>query len=151
MRLAHLQQEIAELKDTKDLEWGSGSFSKRIVLLHSSISGAALACKTGQTSNCASELAALVIQIIAFPAMFPSWGDIWGAQSLEDFKTEDISGDLWDNWYKLHQLASGLVGGRSDIILLFKMLQVARAASQEQNIELSGAIKEQMDSYWQTA
>ena len=151
MRLAHLQQQIAELKDNKDLEWGSGSFSKRIVMLHSSISGAALACKTSQTSNCASELAALVIQIIAFPVMFPSWGDIWGSQSLEDFKTDGISGDLWDHLYKLHQLASGLVGGRSDIILLFKMLQVARAATQLQNIELTRAIKEQMDSYWQTA
>jgi len=150
MRLANLQQQITELKDAKDLEWGSGSFSKRIVMLHSSIAGAALACKNGQTSNCASQLATLVIQIIAFPAMFPSWGDIWGSQSLEDFKTEGISGDLWDHYYKLHQLASGLVGGRSDIILLFKMLQLARAAAQLQNIELSGAIKEQMDSFSQT-
>lgn len=151
MKLAHLQQQIAELKNTAHLEWDSGSFSKRIVLLHSSISGAATACRDGQTAACASELAALVIQVVAFPSLFPLWGDIWGAQTLKDFKTDGITGDLWDHLHKLHQLASGLVGGRSDIILLFKILKVARAATQLENIELARAIKERMDRYWQTA
>ena len=151
MRLAHLQQQVANLKSSMNFEWDSSSFSKRIVLLHSSISGAALACTAGQASECASELATLVIQVVAFPAMFPDWGDIWGAQTLKDFKSEGISGDLWDHLHKLHQFASGLVGGRSDIILLFKILQVTRAASQLQNIELAEAIQKKLDSYWQTA
>jgi hypothetical protein len=151
MKLAHLQQQIADLQNTIDLEWNSGSFSKRIVLMHSSISGAAQACKNDQTTRCACELAELVIQIVAFPSFFPSWGDIWGVQSLNDFSTEGLAGDLWDHLYKLHQLASSLVGGRSDIILLFKLLQVARAATQLQNIELAGAIQEQLESHWQTA
>lgn len=151
MRLAHLQQQISELRDNKHLEWGSGSFNKHIVLLHGSISRAAAACNTGQNGKCAPELAAFVIQLIDFPAMFPNWGDIWGAQSLEDFKIENINGDLWDHYFKLHQLTSGLVGGRSDIILLYKMLQIARATAQIHNIDLARAIKEQMDRFWQKA
>lgn len=151
MKLAHLQQQIADLKNSTHLEWDSSSFSKRIVMLHSSISGAARACTTGHGPDCASELASLVIQVVAFPTAFSGWGDIWGAQTLKDFTPENATGDLWDYLHKLHQLASGLVGGRSDIILLFKILQVARAATQLQNIELARAIKEKMDSYWQTA
>ena len=96
------------------------------------------------------ELAGFVIRLVDFSAMFPNWGDIWGAQQLEDFKTDTIKGDLWDLFHRLHQLASGLMGGRSDIILLYKMLQIARAAAQIQGIDLPRAIKEQMDRFWQT-
>lgn len=151
MKLAHLQQQISELTSSKDLEWFSGPFSKRIVMLHSSISGAANACRTGKNTACTSDLAKLVIQIVAFPAMFPSWGDIWESQGLGDFKTGDVFCDLWDCLHKLHQLAAGLVGGRSDIILLIKMLQVVCTAAKQYNIDLAKAIKEQMDIYWQTA
>lgn len=69
---------------------------------------------------------------------------------MEDFKSDNITGDLWDHLYKLHQLASGLVGGRSDIILLYKMLQIARAAAQLQKVDLARAVKQKMDAYWQT-
>lgn len=151
MRLAHLQQQISELRKNKKPEWGEGSFNKNIVILHGHISGAAAAYNSGQTGKCAQELAAFVIRIIDFPTMFPNWGDIWGSQRLADFKVDKISGDVWDHLYKLHQLASGLVGGRSDIILLIKMLQIARAAAQIQEIDLARAIKEQMDNYWQSA
>lgn len=148
MKLVHLQQQISELRNSKTLEWGSGSFNKDIILLHGSISGSACACNSGQSDKCTAELAIFVIQLIDFPAMFPNWGDIWGMQQLEDFKTIDISGDLWDHYYKLHQLTSGLVGGRSDIILLYKMLQIARTIAQAQNIDLPRAIKDQMDIFW---
>lgn len=150
MKLAHLQQQITELTNSKDLEWSTGSFSKRMVLLHSSISGAANACKGDNSSACTSDLAILVIQIVAFPAMFPSWGDIWESQGLVDFITKDVYCDLWDCLYKLHHLAAGLVGGRSDIILLIKMLQVVSTAAKQYNIDLVKAIEEQMDIYWQT-
>lgn len=150
MRLAHLQQQLTELRDNKNLEESSGSFNKHIVMLHSCISGAATACDTEQTEMVGRKLAGIVIKLIDFPTFFPKWGDIWGAQSLEDFKIDSVAGDIWDHLYKLHQLTSGLVGGRSDIILLYKMLQVARAAAHLQNIDLARAIKQQMDSYWQT-
>lgn len=150
MRLAHLQQQISELRESNTMDWGSGSFNKHIVLLHRSISGAASACHSDQLGKCASELAAFVIQLIDFPAMFPNWGDIWGNQQLDDFKYDNVTGDLWDHYYKLHQLTSGLVGGRSDIILLYKMLQVARALAQIQGVDLPRAIKEQMDRFWTT-
>lgn len=150
MELAHLQQQVTELKDSVALEWSSGSFSKRMVLLHGSISGAALACRTEQAGHCGAELAALVIQVIAFPTMFDDWGDIWGTQTLTDFKTEGICGDLWDCLYRLHQYVAGLVGGRSDIILLIKILQVARAAAHRQGIDLAQAIELKMAEYWQT-
>jgi len=151
MKLAHLQQQISELRDSSNYKWDSGTFNKYVVLLHSHISGAAKACNVAQSEPCASELAAFVIRLIDYPTQFPNWGDIWGAQRLEDFKVEKISEDLWDHLYKLHQLAAGLVGGRSDIILLYKMLQIARATAQLQDIDLARAIKEQMDKYWQTA
>lgn len=147
MRLAHLQKQIRELRGNTAMEWGSGSFHKHIVLLHKSISGAASTCISGQPEKCASDLAAFVIQLIDFPAMFPNWGDIWGAQHLEDFKTDNITGNLWDHYYKLHQLTSGLVGGRSDIILLYKMLQIARAVAEAQKIDLPRAITEQIDRF----
>lgn len=151
MKLADLQQLVTELKDSVPLEWCSGSFSKRMVLLHSSISGAALACKTEQKTGCGAELAALVIQVAAFPAMFEDWGDIWGAQTLADFKTEGICGDLWDCLHKLHQYVAGLVGGRSDIVLLIKILQVTRAAAHRQGVDLTEAIQSKIKEYWQTA
>jgi hypothetical protein len=150
MKLAHLQQQILEMRENKDPEWGTGTFHKHIVMLHSHISGAAAACDNGQMGKCSAELAALVIRLVDFPSMFPDWGDIWGSQRLDDFSNEKISGDYWDHLYKLHQLASGLVGGRSDIILLYKMLQIARATAQLKGIDLPRAIKEQMDQYWQT-
>src|SRR5690606_29842399 len=95
MRLAHLQQQIAELRSTKNLAWDSDSFSKHVVMLHGSIARAAGHCLSGQPDKCASELADFVIRLVDFPAMFPNWGDIWGAQQLEDFKTDTIKGDLW--------------------------------------------------------
>lgn len=150
MRLAHLQQQLSEIRESSNTKWGNESFHHEIVMLHSHISGAAEQC-TGQSGRCPQELAALVIKLVDFPAMFPDWGDIWGSQRLEDFGVDKLSGDIWDHLYKLHQLASGLVGGRSDIILLYKMIQIARAAAQIQEVDLPRAIKEQMDRYWQTS
>lgn len=151
MRLAHLQQQLSELRNSTNLDGGTGSLNKHIVMLHSCISGAATACDSGQTDAVGRELAAFVIRLVDFPSNFPSWGDIWGAQSLDDFKIDNIAGEIWDLIFKLHQLTSGLVGGRSDIILLYKLLQVARASAHLYNIDLARAIKQQMDSFWQNA
>ena len=150
MKLAHLQQQITELTSSRDLEWFSGPFSKRIVMLHASISGAANACRAGKDTACTTDLAKLVIQIVAFPAMFPSWGDIWESQGLDDFRTGDVFCDLWDC---LHKLPAGIkpISSHCDIILLIKMLQVVCTAARQYNIDLVKAIKEQMDIYWQTA
>ncbi|MTI96490.1 MAG: hypothetical protein FH749_13620 [Firmicutes bacterium] len=146
MRLSQLQQQLAELRDNLGDHQQTAEFHQRIVMLHSSISGIANACDNVPDCQCAPKLADIVIQIVSFPSQFPDWGDIWGSQEWEDFHVDKLFGDIWDHLYKLHQLTAGIVGGRSDIILLYKMIQVCRSLSQLLGIDLQEAVSERLDT-----
>lgn len=149
MHLAHLQQQIKDLRQEKSLDWVAPGFHKQIVLWHSNISGIAVASQHGNDQELSRELAKLLIKIVHFPALFPEWNDIWGSQTLKDFSPDITSHNIWDLLYKMHQLVSGLVGGRSDIILLYKLIQVIRATALLLELDLPRAVKGQMDYYWQ--
>lgn len=149
MRLAHLQQQIRDLRQEKGRDWDAPGFHRHIVLLHNNVSGIAVACQQGRNEELQREIAALLIRIVYFPAQFPDWDDIWGSQTLEDFPADKTCNDAWDFLFKMHQLVSGLVGGRSDIILLYKLIQVIRALALHLEVDLTRAVKSQMDYYWQ--
>lgn len=140
MRLAHLQQQVAELQDFKVLVADNIDFSRQVVILHSRIS--AVAGDLKNSNNLGYGLAAILVNVVGFPAMFSSWGDIWGTQALDDFSPDLSLRDNWELLYKLHQLASGLVGGRSDIILLYKMVQVVRALADNLGCDLEAGLEQ---------
>jgi hypothetical protein len=139
MRLAHLQQQVAELPDFKVVVADNIDFSRQVVILHSQISAVASNLKNG--NDLGYGLAAILVNVVGFPAMFSGWGDIWGTQALDDFSPDLSLRDNWKLLYKLHQLASGLVGGRSDIILLYKMVQVVRALADKLGGDLEAGLE----------
>jgi len=149
MRLSHLQQQIRDLVEEKGLNWDDPGFQQQIVLLHSSISGIAKAYQDNQrTHELFRQAAELLIRVAYFPALYPDWGDIWGSQTLDDFQPGKEGKDIWENLYTMHQLVSGLVGGRSDIILLYKLVQIIRSAATLLEVDLPRAVKTRMDAYW---
>ncbi len=151
MRLSHLQHQVRDLVEEKGLNWEDPGFHQQIVLLHSNISGIAMAYQERQRSQeLFRQTAELLIRVAYFPALHPDWGDIWGSQTLDDFQPHKEDKDIWDTLYTMHQLVSGLVGGRSDIILLYKLVQVIRSSASLLEVDLPRAVKSRMDAYWDT-
>ncbi len=149
MRLSHLQQQVRDLVEEKSLNWESPGFHQQIVLLHSNISGIAMASQSEKRGQeLFHQTAELLIKVAYLPALHPDWGDIWGSQTLDDFQPNKEEKEVWDCLYTMHQLVSGLVGGRSDIILLYKLVQVIRGTAQLLEVDLPRSVKSRMDAYW---